>query len=151
MNPFMATVFIDSCTFDPAGEPDNSCSEEIFSYYQKDEINLIVSHSSTKEAAYPNIPSRIKSEAKLSGKDVTLTTEENEKKNTIWNIIADSQNPEDMKQDSEHVFEAHKCGGYFVTNDSRIIKNRKALINVCNALIVTPCELIGIINKHKNI
>ncbi len=54
-----------------------------------------------------------------------------------------------MEQDANHVFEAHKYGGYFVTTDSRIIKKRTRLGKICNAIIVKPCELIEILNEYK--
>jgi len=151
LNPFRINIFIDSCAFDPKVEPENSCSEEIFSYYEKKEINLIVSHSNMKEAEHPNTPPRIKAEAasKIFSLETSLTTQEELIKNEIWGILTGNGNPEKMKPDSEHVFEAHKYGGYFVTNDQRIINKREDLNNICNAIIVTPCELIGIINEHK--
>ena len=152
LNPFIANIFIDSCAFDPKVEPENSCSEEIFSYYEKEEISLIVSHSNMKETEHPNTPPRIKAEAasKIFSIENTLTSEEEAKKIEIWAILTGNGKPEKMKPDSEHVFEAHKYGGYFVTNDQRIIKMRENLQKICSAIIVTPCELIGIINEYKS-
>ena len=152
LNPFRANIFIDSCAFDPKVEPEHSCSQQIFSYYEKGEINLIVSHSNMKEAEHPNTPARIKAEAssKIYSLETSLTAEEEAKKNEIWGILIGNGNPEKMKPDSDHVFEAHKYGGYFVTNDHRIIKKRDNLQNICNAIIVTPCELIDIINEHSS-
>ena len=43
LDTFRANIFIDSFSFDPTVEPENSCYEEIFSFYEKGEINLIVS------------------------------------------------------------------------------------------------------------
>lgn len=153
LDPFRASIFIDSCAFDPKVEPENSCSKEIFSHYEKDEINLIVSHSNMKEAEHPNTPPRIKAEAasKIFSIETTLTAEEKSKKQEIWGILTGNGNPEKMKPDSEHVFEAHKYGGYFVTNDQRIINKRENLKNICNAIIVTPCEMVEIINEFKKL
>lgn len=105
-----------------------------------------------KEAEHPNTPPWIKAEAasKIFSLVTTLTPEEESKKSEIWFILTGNGKPEKMKPDSEHVFEAHKYGGYFVTNDQRIIKKRENLMNICNAIIITPCEMVEIINEFKN-
>jgi hypothetical protein len=151
LNPYIANIFIDSCVFDPKEEPENSCSEEIFSKYEKGEINLVVSHSNMKEAEHPNTPARIKSEAasKIFTLNTSLTPAEQNKKNEIWSILTGNGKPAKMKPDSEHVFEAHKYGGYFVTTDNRIIKKRTELGKICNAIIVKPCELVVLLSEYK--
>lgn len=152
LNPYIANIFIDSCAFDPKYEPGTSCSTEIFRLYEKQEINLIVSHSVLKEADHPNTPAHIKAEAasKIYSLNTSLTSEERNKKQKIWSILKGNGKPENMEQDADHVFEAHKYGGYFVTTDNRILKRRPDLSNICNALIVKPCELIKLLNEHKN-
>jgi hypothetical protein len=152
LNPFKVTIFIDSCAFDPKVEPENSCAEEIFEYYENEEIILVVSHSNMKETEHPNTPPHIRAEAasKIQSLETSLTSEEVAKKKEIWDILTGNGKPEKMKPDSEHVFEAHKYGGYFVTNDLRIIKKRQELRSICNAIIVTPCELVSIINEYTS-
>lgn len=152
LNPFRANIFIDSCAFDPKVEPENSWAEDIFRHYENEEITLIVSHSNMKEAEHPNTPPHIKAEAasKIFSLETTLTPTEIAIKNEIWSILTGNGKPEKMKPDSEHVFEAHKYGGYFVTNDRRIINKCQELQRICNAIIVTPCELMGGINEHKH-
>lgn len=49
-----------------------------------------------------------------------------------------------MKQDSEHIFESAKYGGYFITTDERILKHREILSAVCMAKIVKPSEFLEI-------
>ena len=152
LNPYYANIFIDSCAFDPKYEPETSCSNQIFALYEKEEINLIVSHSVLKEADHPNTPPRIKAEAasKIYSINTELTPEEHSKKQEIWSILTGNGKPESMEQDANHVFETHKYGGYFVTTDNRIIKRRTELSKICNAIIVKPCELMDLINEHKN-
>lgn len=152
LNPYIANIFIDSCAFDPKYEPESSCSEEIFEKYENDEIILNVTHSNLKESEHPNTPLRVKQEAaaKIFTTETGLTSEERIKKQEIWDILAGNGKPEKMKQDATHVFEAHKYGGYFVTTDKRILKMRNSISKVCNAIIVTPCELLALLNEYKS-
>lgn len=151
LDPYIANIFIDSCAFDPKYEPESSCSEEIFEKHVNDEIVLIVSHSSLKEAEHPNTPPKVKQEAalKIFTIETDLTPDEKKKKQEIWDILTGNGKPEKMKQDATHVFEAHKYGGYFVTTDNRILKVGSALARVCNAIIVKPCELLALLNEYK--
>lgn len=152
LNPFYANIFIDSCAFDPKYHPESSCAEEIFRQYENGEINIIISHSNMKEAEHPNTPARVKEEAlsKIYTLETNLIPEEKQKKQDIWDILTGNGNPEKMKQDANHVFEAHKYGGYFVTTGARIINKRRALHGICNAIIVKPCELLALIRGHEN-
>ena len=47
-----------------------------------------------------------------------------------------------MEKDAEHVFESHKYGGYFVTNDHRILAKREEILKISNARILRPTELL---------
>ncbi len=152
LSPYRANIFIDSCAFDPKYEPESSCSNEIFSKHKNGEINLVVSHSNLKEAEHPNTSAHVKAEAtsKIYSLNVSLTPEEQIKKQEIWSILAGNGKPEKIEQDANHVFEAHKYGGYFITTDNRILKMRTELSKICNAIILKPCELVDLINGHKN-
>ena len=58
--------------------------------------------------------------------------------------------PEKMKKDAEHVFEAGKYCGYFVTPDERILKKEPELEAICFATIVKPSELLDILMMYKS-
>jgi len=152
LNPFYANIFIDSCAFDPKYQPESNCAEEIFRLYENDKINIVIAHSNMKETEHPNTPARVKEEAltKIFTMETNLVPEERQRKQDIWNILTGNGKPEKMKQDANHVFEAHKHGAYFVTTDARIIKKRGDLHRMCNARIVKPCELLALIKEHEN-
>lgn len=152
LNPFYANIFIDSCAFDPKYHPESNCAEEIFQLYENDKINIVISHSNIKETEHPNTPVKVKelALAKIFTIETSLVPEERQRKQAIWNILTGNGKPEKMKQDADHVFEAHKYGGYFVTTDGRIIIKRKDLHRICNARIVKPCELLALIEEFEN-
>ncbi|MDC0598464.1 hypothetical protein OAP18_01275 [Gammaproteobacteria bacterium] len=111
-----------------------------------------VSSSTIKETEHPNTPEHVKEEAstKIFTIESNLVSEEHKTKTEIWRILTGNGKPEKMKQDAEHVFEAHKHGPYFVTTDNRILKLRNELKKICNACIVTPSEMVELIHAHEN-
>ena len=151
LNPFYANIFIDSCAFDPKYEPEASAAEKIFELYKNEKVNLIVSHSNIKEAEHPNTPHHVKAEAmsKIYTIETNFVPDEGMKKQEIWNILTGDGKPEKMEQDANHVFEAHKYGGYFITTDGRILKKSKLLHSICNAHIVLPSQLLLLIEEHE--
>jgi hypothetical protein len=79
-----------------------------------------------------------------------LTQQEQMLKENILDILTGNGSRERMRQDATHIFEAHKYVGYFVTADERILRKRKQLSTVCNAIIVKPSEMLILIKKYKN-
>lgn len=152
LDPFYANIFIDSCAFDPKYEPESSSSEEIFKRYDAGDISLVVAHSNLKESEHPNTPAHVKAEAasKIYTIETGLAQHEEQKKKEIWAILTGNGKPEKMEQDANHVFEAHRDGGYFITTDNRILKLRDDLHKICNAIIVKPSELLALIAAHEN-
>ncbi len=151
LNPYYANIFIDSCAFDPKYEPEASAAEEIFRRHQRQEISLVVAHSNMKEAEHSNTPKHVKRAAlsQIFTFETDLVHTERLKKQEIWDVLTRNGKPEKMKQDAEHVFEAHKYGGYFVTTDERILKLRSKLHQVSDAHIVRPSELISLLEEHN--
>lgn len=150
LNPYFANIFIDSCAFDPKYEPESNSAEEIFRRHEKNEISLVIAHSTIKEAEHPNTPKHVKETAlgQIFTIETNLPPQERLKKREIWDVLSGNGKPEKMKQDAEHVFEAHKYGGYFVTTDERILKLRDKLHRVTNAHIVRPSELVSLLDEH---
>jgi hypothetical protein len=105
-----------------------------------------------KEIEHPNTPTYVKQAAlsKISTLDKHLTQQEEILKENILDILTGNGSRERMRQDATHIFESHKYGGYFVTADERILRERGELSTVCNAIIVKPSEMLNIIKKYKN-
>ena len=67
------------------------------------------------------------------------------KKQEILRILTGNGNPEKMRNDAEHIFEAHKYGGrYFVTVDKRILKKRNELAKIGVSCVMRPSELLAL-------
>lgn len=151
LDPFRANIFIDSCAFDPKYEPESSCSAELFRRYENGDINLVVAHSNMKEIEHPNTPAYVKQEAsaKTYSCKVHLTQQEHMLRDAILDTLSGNGKRERMMPDSNHIFEAHKYGGYFVTTDHRILKKKRELHSICNAIVVTPSAMLKLINQFE--
>jgi len=82
--------------------------------------------------------------------ETSLTNGEKQQKIEILKILTGSGNPERMKKDAEHVFEAGKYGGYFITTDKRILEKKSDLEAICSATIVKPSELLDILAMYES-
>jgi len=55
-----------------------------------------------------------------------------------------------MVDDADHVFEASKYCGYFITTDKRILNKKDELERICSAIIVKPSEFLKILAMYEN-
>jgi hypothetical protein len=152
INPRIRNNFLDSCAFDPKYAPEDQASLKIFQLYEDGELVLNIAHSNQKEIEHPNTPNWVKSAAQgmIYTIETSLTDQERSNKSQILSILAGNGNPEKMAKDAEHVFEASKYGGYFVTTDERILKKKPELEGICAATIVKPNELLDIMAIYEN-
>ena len=152
IDPRRSTIFLDSCAFDQKYSPEDKAANQIFQLYRKDELILNIAHSTQKEIEHPNTPTWVKREAMsfIYTIPTSLTTEELARKAQILNILAGKGDPERMRKDADHIFEANKYGGYFITVDGRILKKKEAIEEICSATIVKPSEFLKIVEIYQN-
>ena len=149
INPYITNIFIDSCAFDPKYEEEEKASQKLL---QNKNLNIIIAHSTCKEIEHPNTPKSVKSlaEERIFTLSLALTPDELRLKHAIWKLLTGNGNPEQMKQDAEHVFEASKYGSYFITTDKRILKKREKIYELgVQCLILRPSEFLQIIENHS--
>jgi|SaaInlStandDraft_3_1057020.scaffolds.fasta_scaffold91625_1 hypothetical protein len=151
IDPRITNISIDSCAFDPKYSPEDQSSLELFNLNEKEQIILLVAHSTLKEVDHPNTPDWVKSEArtKLMTIDVSLTPHEQQQKNKLILILTGNGKRSNHIQDAENVFEAAKYGSYFVTTDSNISKKGKQITVLTNLVILKPSEMVNIYNEFS--
>jgi len=153
VDPRRVGNFLDSCAFDPKYSPENEAARTILDLGASGEINLLVAHSTQKELDHPNTPADVKREA--VGMQYTLNTSktirEVEQRSQIHAILTGDGSPENYAADAEHVFEAGKYGGCFITADRRILTKRRELSSICMARIVKPSEWLALYNESGNL
>ncbi len=153
INPRIKNIFLDSCAFDPKYTPEDQASREIFQRYESGELkSLIIAHSNQKEIDHPNTPDWVKREANRLLYSIQTGLTDNERKEfaEILRILAGNGNPEKVADDANHVFEASKYCGYFITTDKRILSKKNELDKACSATIVKPSEFLEILAMYEN-
>lgn len=153
IDPKRRTNFIDSCAFDPKYFPEDRASIRIFSLYESQKIVLNIAHSNLKEIDHPHTPEWVKrkSTGLIYSIKTNLTNQENKVKEKILEILTGNGKPNNMIKDAEHIFEASKYCGYFITVDDRILKRKEALAAICSATIVKPSEFLKIYDSYPEI
>jgi hypothetical protein len=152
-NPKISNIFLDSCSFDPKYSPEDQASHEIFQLHNTDELRgLDIAHSTMKEIEHPNTPDWVKKLAEdlVYSIQTRLTDKELQQKAQILRVLAGNGKVEKIIEDANHVFEASKYVGYFITADKRILKKRDELRKICSAIIVKPSEFLKIWKVYKN-
>lgn len=141
LNPYICNILVDSCAFDPDDESESRASEALF---KNERLNIVIAHSNMKEIEHPNTPAWVKQKAlsRIYTEETSLTPQEIDTKRKIHAILTGNGKPEKMAKDAEHVFESHKYGGYFITNDHRILAKREEILKISNARILRPTELL---------
>lgn len=148
INPYITNILIDSCAFDPKYGNEAVASQELL---DNSELDLMIAHSTMKEIEHPNTPKYVKAlaQAMIYTIQTSLTESEYKVKQAIWDTLTGNGNPEKMKADSEHIFEAHKYGDYFITTDDRILKKRDELTKIgVSCWIMLPTELMAVVVRH---
>lgn len=146
LDPRRANNFLDSCAFDPKYAPEHEAAQQVRALGNGGEVHLMLTHSNQKEVDHPNTPADVRREAigMIFTIETTLTPDEIARKNAIHNILTGNGKPEKYAADADHVFEASKYIGYFITTDQRILDKREELRKVCAATIFTPSEWLKV-------
>jgi hypothetical protein len=130
--------FIDSCAFNPGGF-EGEASRRILEKWP----NIIVAHSVQKELEHPNTPDDVKRMARafVYTIETELTPELLNKKEEIRILIKGNAKPGRHKGDADHLFELFRFGGgYFVTNDERLLSRSGEFFQKYFITTIKPSE-----------
>ena len=149
INPLITDNHIDSCAFDPKYEPEDSASNDLFKLAERGLFSLNIAHSTQKELEHPNTPALVKRKAndRIFTIAVGLTPNECARRAESHRILTGKGNPENVRQDAEHVFEVQKYGGHFITTDKRILARANDLKRLCGISVVKPTEFLDIVRR----
>ena len=129
------------------GSPDDSCVEEILSLADEGKFTLSLPHSVKSEIEHPNTPTYVKRRAaNLSYTiPVQLTPPEIIQHQKVRSILQGNAKPGKHDRDAYHIVECAKCGGgYFITNDSRILQKGPEITTLLQMVIVTPAKFLSL-------
>ncbi len=149
-DPRQAINFLDSCGFDPKYLPEQGASHEIQKLGDQGVVVLTITYSNQYEIAHPNTPGAVKRAAAnmIYTIETDLTHEETARKNKIQAILTGNGNTEKHIADAEHIFEAGKYVGYFITTDERILSKKQDIESICSVSIVKPSQWRSIFDAY---
>jgi len=124
LDPRKCPVAIDANALDRDGSDHDALVDRLLGLASAGAINLIVPKGVRLEISNPNTPAHVQEAAlpKIFTIGVGLNSDEQRRKRIIESELQGNARPGKHAADADHLFEAAKYGGYFITHDDRILK-----------------------------
>lgn len=132
LDPRNVPVTIDANALDEDGSARDALIERLRALASEGRINLIVPGSVRAEIEHPHTPGAVKEAAlpQIFSYRVELNEAEQQMRARVRSILQGNARPGKHDADAEHVCEAAKYAGFFITNDARILAKRSELETV---------------------
>lgn len=151
INPWFTNALLDSCSLNPASPVEEIAIKEILCLHSDRGLSLVISHSTQREFDHPNTPQEVKE--KSSSKIFTMQVGHNPQelviKKKLRDLIVGNGKTSTYAADAEHIFEAQKCGSYFLTEDRRLLKKAAAVLSICGLVVLLPSDFLLLVKKHQ--
>lgn len=161
IDPKSCNVAIDANALDPPGDKIGRSRDvdRLLSLWRNGDINLIVPHSVLAEFQSPGTPAAIREEAAsaIFTIQTALTGDELRTRRIIEQELQGNARPGRHAADAQHLAEAAKYGGYFITHDERILRrsgnlrdvlgrslqvvNLAQFLEICDEFYPVTCQL----------
>jgi hypothetical protein len=152
IDPHYCNNFIDAHVLDRTGTPEDEVVEQILSLAMDGTFTLLLPYSVKAEIEHPNTPTEVRRRATelIFTEPVTLTAPELETHRKARELLRGNAKPGKHDRDAFHVVESAKYGGgYFITNDQRILKKQSELTALIGIVIVTPTEFLDLYRQYE--
>ena len=145
VDPRYFTNLIDANVLDCTGTAEDAAVDEILELAAGNRIALLLPYSVKDEVSHPRTPAEVKRRALTLPftEPVTLTEPERRLYREVLEIVQGDAKPGKHDLDAFHIVESAKYGGYFLTNDKRLLRKRAAIGAVAQIEIVTPSEFLN--------
>ncbi len=134
IDPAICNVAIDANALDrPKGDPARGrMVERLLALRDAGRLTLIVPHGVLAEVQRPATPDNVRTAVNggIYTIKTSLTEDERCRRQTITRVLQGNAKPGRHAADAEHLAEAAKYGGYFITHDERILKRSHGLADV---------------------
>jgi hypothetical protein len=123
LDPHICNVAIDANALDRDGTDHDAEVDRLLALASAGTINLIVPKGVRLEISNPKTPADVQEGAlpKIFTIGVGLNADEERRKRIIAAELRGNAKPGKHAADADHLFEAAKYGGYFITHDKRIL------------------------------
>jgi hypothetical protein len=154
LDPRRCNVTIDNNASDRSGSARDVLIDRLLDLEKAGKVNLVVPQGVRRESQHPNTPAPVRATmaARIYTLPVERTSGERAELRRVQAILQGNAMPGKHAADSDHLFEAGKYGGgYFVTNDRRILDKRSELAAVLPPTlnIVTIEELFVVFDDYE--
>ncbi|MCP5080260.1 MAG: type II toxin-antitoxin system VapC family toxin [Alphaproteobacteria bacterium] len=149
IDPKITNTVIDANVLRYDGSAKDAAVNRLISLWAEGEVTLVVPHSVMSELEHPNTPPQAKqlANSQIFSIPVTLTPGEREKRQLMRQILQGNAQTGKHWADADHVFEASKYGGYFITEDTRINDKAPKLQPASELCIVRLAEFLAIYDR----
>src|SRR5260370_12712969 len=155
LDPRKCNVTVDNNALDRNGTASDLLIERLLELQRSRKVNIVVPQGVRREAQHPNTPADVREEisSKIFAIPTELTGQELQERRRVELVLQGNAKPGKHISDARHLFEAGKYGGgYFVTNDQRILDKRIDLADVLppSLNIVTLEQLLEIFDDYES-
>lgn len=153
LDPRICNVAIDGNALNRDGSANDALVDRLLELADAGTINLIVPKGVRAEIEHPATPAH-KQEAALPRiftYQVGLNSDEERRRRLIMQELQGNAQPGKHSRDADHLFEAAKYGGYFITHDQRILKKAGKLGSLLppSLTVVTLAEFLAIFDDYE--
>lgn len=152
IDPRLLNTFLDATVLHRKGDVEDEVVEEILRTAFERRVVLILPHSVKDEISHSNTPSEVKSRAQglIYSTPVQLTVAEKELHRRVRHVIRGNAKAGKHDADAFHLVESDKHGGgYFLTNDKRLLRKKTELSHLLQIEIVTPTEFLSVLKNFE--
>ncbi len=123
LDPRICPVTIDANALNRDGSDRDRLVDRLLALSAAGTINLIVPKGVRQEILNPGTPAHVQEAAlpKIFTIGVSLNSDEQRRKRIITQELRGNAKPGKHEADADHLFEAAKYCGYFITHDARIL------------------------------
>ncbi len=152
LDPRKVNVAIDGNALNRDGSAHDALVDRLLELSDTGMVNLIIPKGVRLEILDPSTPAHKREAAfpKIFSIAVGLNSDEQRRHRIIEQELQGNAQPGKHAADADHLFEASKYGGYFITHDQRILKKAGALGEVLppSLSVVTLAEFLAIYDQY---
>lgn len=152
LDPRICPVAIDANALDRDGSARDNLVDRLLGLSSAGMINLIVPKRVREEIQNPRTPAHVQEAAlpKLFTIPVGLNSDEQQRKRIIEQELQGNARPGKHMADADHLFEAAKYGGYFITHNQRILTRAGRLGEVLppSLTVITLVDFLAIFDDY---
>jgi hypothetical protein len=153
LDPRICPVAIDANALDRDGSERDALVDRLLALSSSGTVRLLVPKRVRAEIQNPNTPADVKQAAlpQIFTIGVELNSDEQRRKRVIAAELQGNAKPGKHEADTDHLFEAAKYGGFFITEDHRLLKRVGRLSEVLppSLTVVTLTDFFSIFDDWE--